>query len=133
MQAAPAAYSSVHLRERDKALEEKHRKELAAVERKIEKLKWSNADTLKQLFDVQNRSHRLATSLGFHDVYAAQVAVDTADQDTPYSECFERVEKLQRELEEERAESGRLREQLRLAEDERNLFEDQLGEAQKSV
>ena len=61
--------SSVHLGERDKILAERHEKVLATLERKVERLKRSNDDTLKQLFEAQTRGNRLAESLGFHDSY----------------------------------------------------------------
>lgn len=120
MESTGNSYSSVHMRERDKILQEKHQKELAIIERKNEKLKWSNSDTLKQLFEMQTRANRLARNLGFYDVYEAQVYIDNSDHEMPYKECLESVSKLKEELTTERKENERLQEQLRLAGEERD-------------
>ena len=115
-------YSSVHLRERDKILEAKHQKELALVERKADKLRWSYDDTLKQLFDARTRGDKLARSLGFNDIHEAQVAIDTPGNETSltFKECFARVDALQVDLARERAQHEKLREYLRLVEEERD-------------
>lgn len=120
MESTGNSYSSVHMRERDKILEDKHQKELAIIERKIEKLKWSNNDTLKQLFEMQARANRLARNLGFYDIYEAQVHIDNSDHEMPYKECLESAGKLKEELSAEKKENERLQEQLRLAEEERD-------------
>ncbi|KAF5372374.1 hypothetical protein D9615_009280 [Tricholomella constricta] len=98
MEPSSKTFSGSHLRERDKIIEEKHQKELAIRDRKFERLRWANNDTLKQLFEAQTRGNRLATSLGFSDIYEAQVTIDTADGETPYKDCLERVEILQEKL-----------------------------------
>jgi hypothetical protein len=122
METAGNTYSSAHLRERDKILEEKHRKQFALVERKVDRLRRSNDDTLKQLFDVRTRGDKLARSLGFNDIHEAQVAVDTTEHESPltFMECFVRVDALQSELTRERAQHEKLREYLRLVEQERD-------------
>ncbi|KAF8227220.1 hypothetical protein L208DRAFT_1433702 [Tricholoma matsutake] len=115
-------YSSAHLRERDKILEAKHQKELAFIERKVDRLRWSNDDILKQLFDVRTRGDKLARSLGFNNVHEAQVAIDTADHETPltFKECLAQVDALQGNLARERTQHEKLREYLRLVEEERD-------------
>jgi hypothetical protein len=122
MESAGNTYSSAHLRERDKILEEKHRKQFALVERKVDRLRRSNDDTLKQLFDVRMRGDKLARSLGFNDIHEAQVAIDTADHELPltFKECFALLDVLQSELTRERAQHEKLREYLRLVEQERD-------------
>lgn len=114
------SYSSVHMRERDKILEAKHQKELAIVERKNEKLRWSNDDILKQMFEMKTRANRLAETLGFYDVYDAQVHIDNSDTEMPYKECIEYVGTLRSELSTEREENERLKEQLRLVVEDRD-------------
>ncbi|KAG5637565.1 hypothetical protein H0H81_004142 [Sphagnurus paluster] len=86
------------MKARDKAILDIHEKEKAAYELKIERYKRANNDTLKELFDVQQRGNRLARSLGFNDVYEAQVMIDTSDRETPYALCLERIEGLEAEL-----------------------------------
>ena len=121
-----ATYSSAHLRERDKILQEKHRKEIAVIERKIERLKWSNNDTVKQLFEAQNRCQRLAHSLGFKDIYEAQVTIDTADYDTSFKDSLERIHTLEAELLAERNEGESLKDKLLLLEEEKRQIQIQL-------
>lgn len=122
MATAGNTYSSAHLRERDKILEAKHQKELAFLERKCDRLRWSNDDTLKQLFDARLRGDKLARSLGFNDIHEAQVAIDTTDYETPptFKDCIAHVDALRTDLARERAQHEKLREYLRLVEEERD-------------
>ncbi|KAF8876589.1 DNA repair protein endonuclease SAE2/CtIP C-terminus-domain-containing protein [Infundibulicybe gibba] len=119
-----ATYSSVHLRERDKMLEDKHKQQLEVLERKIDRLKWSNTDTLKQLYEQQNRTLRLATSLGFNDIYEAQMTIDNADHDATYTACFERADRLE-------AEVTSLRDRVQHLEEERDAMQQKLDEDSK--
>lgn len=96
--------------------------EMAAMERKLEKLKRSNGDTLKQLADAQSRGRRLANSLGFHDIYEAQVMVDNADVEIPFIDCIEKIELLEKGVAKEKNENERLKEALGNAEDERDAL-----------
>jgi hypothetical protein len=113
-------YSSVQLRERDKILIERHQKELAAIESKVDKLKWSNTDLLMQLFESQNRAHRLATSLGFNDIYEAQVHIHNADHSTVYKDCINGFDQLQNELAKEKNENANMREEFKRVQEERD-------------
>ncbi|PFH49725.1 hypothetical protein AMATHDRAFT_4659 [Amanita thiersii Skay4041] len=128
MDATSTTYSSVQMRERDKIVQEKHQKEISAMERRIEKLKWANDDTMKELFDAQHRGRRLANSLGFKDIIEAQVFIDTADHETPYRDCFEQVGTLKSRLEAVTSDADDLREHLRLADQERDEFKAKLKE-----
>lgn len=83
--------------------------EVSALQKRIERLKLSNDDTVKQLSETTSRWKRLAKSLGFDDVHEAQVAVDTADYDVCYKECFERVHKLEENAKSDRAALEKLR------------------------
>ena len=91
-------YSSVQLRERDKLISEKHQTEMALLERKLQKVKSISDETAKQLFDAVNRGRRLAQSLGFDDVYDAQFAIDSVDQDVSFHECYDRLHRLDGQL-----------------------------------
>lgn len=78
--------------------------DLARVRTRLERFQLSNANLSQELSDALKRSQRLASSLGFRDIYDAQAAIDTADSDLSYRECFEELEKLRvrvRELEEQ--------------------------------
>lgn len=122
MEAEENTYSSSHLRVRDKFLEAKHQKELALVERKADRLRWSYDDALKQLFDARARGDKLARSLGFNDIHEAQVAIEAPGHETSltFNECFARVDALQADLARERAQHEKLREYLKLVEEERD-------------
>jgi len=63
MTTTPATYPSVHMRERDKLIEGKYQKELYALQRTIDKLRYANDDTLKQLFDMQARALHTKSAL----------------------------------------------------------------------
>ena len=89
---ATAGCSSVQLRERDKLLLDKHQMELAILEKKLQKVKSISDETAKQLFDAVNRGRRLARSLGFDDVYDAQFAIDSMDNDISFRECYDRLQ-----------------------------------------
>lgn len=114
------AYSSSKLRERDKILEEKHRKELAAAELKFERLKRTNQEILNRLFDTHNRENRLAISLGFVDSLEAQAEIDNAERPMSYRDCMERVGTLESELKAERESNEQLVELLRQTEEQRD-------------
>ena len=95
---ATAGCSSVQLCERDKLLSEKHQKEVAILEKKLQKVKSICDETAKHLFDAVNRGRRLAQSLGFDDIYDAQFAIDSVDQEISFRECYERLSRLDDQL-----------------------------------
>ena len=106
------------MRERDKIIEGKYQKELYALQRKVDNIRWTHDDNLKQLYDMQARTLRLANSLGFKDAAEAQVYIDTADHEIPYKDCFEEVVTLKAQLETSHSEDDCLRERLKLVEKE---------------
>lgn len=89
---ATTGYSSVQMRKRDKVLLDKHQIELAILEKKLQKVKFLNDETSKRLFDAVHRGRKLAQSLGFDDVYDAQFAIDSADHDISFRECYDRLQ-----------------------------------------
>ena len=117
--------SSSCLKARDKAIQETHQKELAALERKVNKLKWSNRDALNQLFDANNRGHNLATSIGFNDLYHALSTVSSRPR-TSYIANIERGKALEEEVLKQTAENDRLREELDKIREERDVLKSQL-------
>lgn len=110
------------MRERDKILEQKHQKALKALENKIDWLKRTNNDLLAQLFDAQNRSHRLATSLGFSDATEAQNCVDDSDHEAVYKESLALIETLRQEVKERDDDNASLGEKLLQLEAERDHY-----------
>ncbi|RXW22413.1 hypothetical protein EST38_g3440 [Candolleomyces aberdarensis] len=112
-------FSSAQLRERDKRIEEKHRQEIAALERKIENLRRSNDDTRKQLFDVVHRSERLAESLGYSNVFEAQEALDMMEAGFDFKRCLQRLQELENAMNE--------------ANDEKELYSEQMADIAKEL
>ncbi|KAK2463960.1 hypothetical protein APHAL10511_004011 [Amanita phalloides] len=121
------------MRERDKIIEEKHHKELQALQRKVEKLRWTNNDTLKQLFDMQARALRLANSLGFKDLAEAQVCIDTADHELSYKECFEAAGILKAQLATARTRENNQQERIKLLNNENEELKTVLDVSRKEA
>ncbi|KDR79382.1 hypothetical protein GALMADRAFT_243412 [Galerina marginata CBS 339.88] len=92
------SYSGSHLRERDQLILEKHEEEINALQAKFWRLKYSADEISKNLFDASNRGRRLAESLGFNDVFDAQVAIDSAEHSVTYRECLERLQIAEAQL-----------------------------------
>jgi len=113
-----ATVSSSFLRERDQKILDKHAKERAELEWKLQKLKQITDNTAKELFDAVHRGNRLAHSLGFEDIYTAQVFIDSAEYDISFKDCMGRLKVLQAELTCERKEAAVL--QARLSKDKDN-------------
>jgi len=116
-----ATVSSSFLRERDQKILEKHAKERAELEWKLQKMKRITDDTAKELFDAVHRGTRLARSLGFEDIYAAQVFIDTAEYDISFKDYMGRLKVLQAELLCEKKEAAVLQARLGKAEDNERL------------
>ena len=128
---APTTFSSVHMRERDKIIREKHDKELSALHSKVNRLRYSNDDLRKQIHDVEERARRLSNALGFEDFVDAQVFISTADQGVSYKECFEQVGSLRAELDAANFEVEDLKAQIALADQERQEFKAKLDASRK--
>ncbi|KAK0211951.1 DNA repair protein endonuclease SAE2/CtIP C-terminus-domain-containing protein [Armillaria fumosa] len=118
-----ATFSSAHMRERDKALNEKHRKEIAAHEAKYDRLKHSAEDTLNRLSDLTNRTGHLVKALGFSDLQEALFVVDNAEHDTKYRDAWTRIEDLERALSRATDERVHLQAQLDDAIEERDFLQ----------
>ena len=108
------------MRERDRIVQEKHQKELSNLQRKIDYLRRTNDDSMKDAYDIQARASRLAICLGFQDLTEAQIYIDTADHKIPYRECFEEVGSLKIQLEAANSEVEGLKEHLALVDKERD-------------
>ncbi|TFK23899.1 hypothetical protein FA15DRAFT_687731 [Coprinopsis marcescibilis] len=112
MQPESTVFSSAGMRDRDKRVESRHRQETGSLERKIENLRRSNDDTRKQLFDVVQRSDRLAQSLGFQSVFEAQETLDLMDEPCSYKDSLQRMQDLEAQLRATRTEAEEAREQV---------------------
>ncbi|KAJ8453956.1 hypothetical protein ONZ45_g19496 [Pleurotus djamor] len=123
-------FSGAALRTRDQRIEEKHQKELANLERKLSRSKATNDDLMKQLYDSQHRGNRLATTLGFNDLYEAQVYIDNSDDELSYKERSVRMAELEHELEKyKKLPSGSSSEVTRTLQSQVDTLKLALGEA----
>ncbi|KAK0186271.1 DNA repair protein endonuclease SAE2/CtIP C-terminus-domain-containing protein [Armillaria mellea] len=118
-----ATFSSAHMRERDKVLNEKHRKEIVAHEAKYDRLKHSAEDTLNRLSDLTNRTGHLVKALGFSDLQEALFVVDNAEHGTKYRDAWTRIEDLEGALRRVKGERDHLQAQLDDAIEERNRLQ----------
>ncbi|PBK64800.1 hypothetical protein ARMSODRAFT_451362 [Armillaria solidipes] len=115
-----ATFSSAHMRERDKVLSEKYRKEIVAHEAKYDRLKHSAEDTLNRLSDLTNRTGHLVRALGFSDLQEALFVVDNAEHGTKYRDAWTRIEDLEMALRCATDERDHLQTQLDDVVEERN-------------
>lgn len=93
-----ATVSGCLLRERDQKILEKHAKEKTELEYRIQKLKKANDERATELFDALRRGDRLARSIGFDDLYKAQIYLDSCDHSTSFKENIDRSSLLEAEL-----------------------------------
>ncbi|KAJ6625867.1 DNA repair protein endonuclease SAE2/CtIP C-terminus-domain-containing protein [Mycena sp. CBHHK59/15] len=115
--------SSADLRIRDKikAMEEKHQKEIVLLETKLLRYRavWDASSQAAQ--DATAQGQKLASALGFRTVLEAQTFIDIADDRTPYRELTERIEELQRSLSRERNDNEGLRDEVKELRRQRDL------------
>ncbi|KAJ7497593.1 hypothetical protein FB451DRAFT_1212053 [Mycena latifolia] len=100
------ATHSPDLRIRDKASPET---EVARLEGKVSIAKRTIHDLNAKIYELEKQGLKLANSLGFDTMHAAQAFIDLADDRTPYKELAERVERLQADHENTSAELQELR------------------------
>lgn len=80
------------------AMSHSSRENVAQLTTRLERFQLSNAELSQQLSDALSRSQRLALSLGFRNIYEAQAALDTADLDLSYRQCFDELEVLRQQV-----------------------------------
>ncbi|KAJ7141512.1 DNA repair protein endonuclease SAE2/CtIP C-terminus-domain-containing protein [Mycena epipterygia] len=120
-----AATHSADLRLHDK-------EEIARLERKVG-IAIDTVDGLNhKICDLEKQGQRLAKSLGFETVYAAQAFIDLADDWAPYKDLAERIEKLQTDLSLERKDNEKMRAELRGLQVERDALKAKIGAFENS-
>ncbi|KAJ7226077.1 hypothetical protein GGX14DRAFT_131573 [Mycena pura] len=122
------AYSGAELRIRDKAVQEKHDKELGAQEAKYQRLRHAYDQLSNDYFTFVKRGDNIAVRLGFRSFPELQAFVDVADEQIPYKHLSERVDELTAELAEERRESEAMKDVLVKVHEERDFLLAQLAE-----
>ncbi|KAJ6594227.1 hypothetical protein B0H19DRAFT_1094541 [Mycena capillaripes] len=112
--------SAADLKPRDQPLESQ--KEIARLQRRVDIAKGTVDSLNGKMCDLEQQGLRLAKSLGFDTVYAAQAFIDIADEQTPYKELAEQIESLQTKILQERKDSEMLRTQLQEMQSERDAL-----------
>lgn len=87
-------FSSAQARERDKRIEEKHKKEIQALERKVENLKRTNDNTRKELWEVRQGATRLAECLGYRELSEVQQDLDMMSEEFNFRSYINRLQTL---------------------------------------
>ena len=75
-----------------------NRDNVAQLTTRLKCFQLSNTELSQQLSDALSQSQRLASSLGFRDIYEAQAAIDTADSDLSYRECLYQLNVLRKQV-----------------------------------
>jgi hypothetical protein len=111
-------------------------KELDATRGELDKIRASNRVLLNQLFDANQRGHQVANALGFNDIYHAQNILCTSEplinSDITYRIAIERAERRETELRDERDANRRLKDELKVVEQERDDLKKQLRSSKRN-
>ncbi|KAJ7806158.1 hypothetical protein B0H14DRAFT_2205506, partial [Mycena olivaceomarginata] len=87
------------LRVRDKAIEEKHSKEVAALNAKIQRLRHAYDGRSDEYFASVNYGQRIADLLGFRSLNEVQTFIELADEEVvKYKDLANHVDELKAEL-----------------------------------
>jgi hypothetical protein len=121
-------YSGAELRIRDKAIEEKYSKEIAALEAKVQRLRYAFDDRSNEYFDSVHYGNKIADLLGFRSLKEVQTFVELADEQVPYKELAKRLDELKAELASERRDKGALKDDLIDVMEERDFLKVALAE-----
>lgn len=102
--------------------EQEHRKALAMLQRRNERLKSDNLALAKELSDSTDHGKRSARSPGFDDIQDAQMTFDTVDYKQSYVDCLENIQHLTVELDAKRDEAEELRKNLEAMKQENTVL-----------
>ncbi|KAJ6573964.1 DNA repair protein endonuclease SAE2/CtIP C-terminus-domain-containing protein [Mycena vulgaris] len=122
------AFSGADLRIRDKAIEDKHRKEISALEAKVQRVKHAYDDISNKYHAYKNQGADVATELGFHSLDEVQTFMKIADEQMPYKGLAEHVDALTAELSVERRDNEDLRDELLNLREERDALKAALAQ-----
>ncbi|KAJ7102473.1 hypothetical protein B0H15DRAFT_814794 [Mycena belliarum] len=126
------AYSGAELRTRDKAIEERHRKELAVADAKAQRLRYAYDGRSNELHAYKKLGNDVAEKLGFSSLDEIQTFLDIADEQVPYKDLADRVEALKAEVALERRDNEDLRDELEYMREERDLLRVALDQAESA-
>lgn len=120
------AYSGAELRTRDKAIEEKHQKEIRALEAKAERIRHAFDDRCNASHEYKKFTDKVAELLGFRTLDEVKIFLDIADEPMPYKGLAEHVERLEAELAAEKRDNQSLTDELLDVREERDLLKSNL-------
>lgn len=118
-----STYSSSYLRDRDKGIHDKYQNEIRILEAKIEKQRRNLDEHLKTAFDVRNSGERLARSLGFNNVFDAQVAIDSLDYSFTLKDTLDRLDEAEAEITTQKKEKEIIQDKLTSVEEKYKKIE----------
>lgn len=122
-----ATFSSAQARERDKRVEEKHKKDIEDLERKIQNLKRTNDQTRKELWEMKQGAHRLASCLGYQDLSEVQQDLDLMPEDFNFRASIGQLQALE-EARDSKAEMEVHAQQLEEAKKKLKEYEEKVAE-----
>ncbi|KAJ7602218.1 hypothetical protein B0H17DRAFT_1026707 [Mycena rosella] len=122
------AYSGAELRIRDKAIEEKHRKEISALDSKFQRLRYAYDERSKEFYTCKKQGDEVASCLGFISLGEIETFMKITDEQIPYKGLAERVDALKAELAAERRDKEDLQDELIYLREERDLLKATLAE-----
>ncbi|KAF8213716.1 DNA repair protein endonuclease SAE2/CtIP C-terminus-domain-containing protein [Mycena galopus ATCC 62051] len=123
-------YSGAELRTRDKAIEEKHLKETAILNAKIQRLRHAYDERSEEYFASVNHGDRIAGLLGFRSLHEVQTFIDVelSDEHIKYKDLAKRVDELKAELAIERRDTQAVKNDLIDVAEERDSLKAALAE-----
>ncbi|KAJ7045824.1 DNA repair protein endonuclease SAE2/CtIP C-terminus-domain-containing protein [Mycena alexandri] len=104
-------------------------RDIARLQRRWELANHAVDDLNGQLSAAEKVASKLASSLGFATVYAAQTCIDMADEPMTYKEVVQRAEGLRKDLLQERTENEKLRAQVQELQVERDTLRVKISES----
>ncbi|KAJ6569586.1 hypothetical protein B0H19DRAFT_1136135 [Mycena capillaripes] len=116
------AYSGAELKIRDKAIEEKYSKEIAALEAKVHRLRYAFDNRSNEYFDSVKYGNDVAELLGFRSLHDVKSFIELADEQVTYKDLAKRVDELKAELAVEGRDKQAMRDDLIDVMEERDLL-----------
>lgn len=114
-------FSSALVRDTNRVIADQNTKDLAALTKKFDKLRWAHDNLIKEFHELNLKANRLAQGLGFQNIVAALIVIDEEVENMNYNELVERVKRSKAEL---KALDGVKEENERLKEEVKRLREE---------
>ncbi|KAJ7293882.1 DNA repair protein endonuclease SAE2/CtIP C-terminus-domain-containing protein [Mycena rebaudengoi] len=121
-------YSSVELKIRDKAIEEKHQLEVRNLEAKARRIRVIYDSQAQTHFEYVNQAEATARLLGFRSLGEVKAFIEIADEPIPYKQLLDRVDELKHEISMSKRDNEILNTQLTEARDNAELLKATLAQ-----